>query len=72
MNKLHNKSVFTDKELENLPLTYTKMESEKTLDVGELYVNTMYTSSKRHFSQKFIVYSSHKPISNFLINENSI
>jgi len=68
-NKLKKKSVFTDDELKYLPLTYRKMEVEETENVGELYIGSMYSKSNKHFSKEYMVFNSHKPISNFLIDE---
>lgn len=66
------KSVFTDEELKHLPLTYRKMEVEETKNVNELYVGSIYALSEKHFSKKYMVFNSSKPISNFLIDENTI
>lgn len=71
-NKFKKKSVFTDEELRQLPLTYRKMEAEETKNVGELYVGSMYSKSSKHFSNSYMVYNSHKPISNFLIDDDTI
>ena len=65
-------TVFSEQELRKLPVTYRKMEVEETNNVSELYVGSMYSKSRRHFSKKYMVYTSHKPISNFLINEDTI
>lgn len=70
--KSKKKSVFTEEELQYLPLTYTKMEVEETENVGELYVGSMYSHSNRHFSTNYMIYNSHKPISNFLIDDDTI
>lgn len=66
------KSVFTEEELKHLPLTYRKMEAEETKNVNELYVGSIYVLSEKHFSKKYMVFNSSKPISNFLIDENTI
>jgi hypothetical protein len=71
-NKIKKKSVFTEKELKYLPLTYRKMEVEETKSVGELYLGSMYSKSNKHFSKKYMVFNSHKPISNFIIDDDTI
>lgn len=58
-------SVFSESDLSKLPLTYRLMTSEKVDNVGELYINTFYTKSKKHFSNNYMVYNLYKPISNF-------
>jgi len=68
MNKLKKNSVFTQKDLQYLPLTYRIMEVEETKNVGELYIGVTYSKSNKHFSKEYIVFNSHKPISNFLID----
>jgi len=70
-NKLNKKSVFTKNELQYLPLTYRKMEVEKTKDIEELYVGEIYSKSTKHFSEKYLVFNPYKPISNFLIDDNT-
>ena len=71
-NKTKKNSVFTEEELKHLPLTYKKMEGEETKSVGELYVGSLYSKSNKHFSKKYMVFNSHKPISNFLIDDDTI
>lgn len=71
-NKIKKKSVFAGEELKHLPLTYQKMEAEETKNVGELYIGSMYSKSTKHFSNNYMVYNSHKPISNFLIDNETI
>ena len=71
-NKIKKNSVFTEEELKYLPLTYKKMEGEETKNVSELYVGSLYSKSKKHFSKKYMVFNSHKPISNFLIDDDTI
>jgi hypothetical protein len=72
MNKEKKKSVFTEAELAHLPITYKKMEGEVTNSIGELYVGSLYSKSTKHFSNNYMVYNAHKPISNFLIDDDSI
>lgn len=69
MKKKIKKTVFSDKDLENLPLTYRTMDVEKTKDVGELYIDTIFSKSIKHYSNNYMVYVSYKPISNFLLDE---
>ncbi|CAL2081054.1 hypothetical protein [Tenacibaculum sp. 190524A02b] len=70
--KLTKTSVFTEEDLKHLPLTYRKMEVEETKNIGELYVGSMYSRSDKHFSKKYMIFNSHKPISNFLIDDETI
>ena len=67
-----NKTVFTNEELEYIPLTYRQMEAEKTKSVGELNVDSKYSKSIKHFSNHYIAFTSHKPISNFFIDDETI
>ena len=69
-NKKKKTTIFTPKELEKLPVTYRMMDVLETKKVGELYTQTIFTHSARHFSDEFKMYISSKPISNFLITEN--
>ena len=69
INKDKKNSVFKEEELKYLPLTYRKMESEETESIGELYIGSIYSKSAKHFSKKYMVFNSHKPISNFLIDD---
>ena len=71
-NKTKKNSVFTEEELKYLPLTYKKMEVEETENVGELYTGSTYSKSNKHFCKKYMVFNSHKPISNFLIDDDTI
>lgn len=66
------KTVFNDKELEYIPLTYRQMEAEETKSVGELNIGSKYSKSTRHFSNHYIVFTSYKPISNFFIDDKAI
>lgn len=66
------KTVFNDEELEFIPLTYRQMEAEETKNVGEFNVGSRYSKSARHFSNHYMVFTSHKPISNFFIDDETI
>jgi hypothetical protein len=69
MKKTSNKTtIFTKKELENLPITYRLMNVLETKEVGELYTKTTFTTSSKHFSNSFKMYIPNKPISNFIID----
>ena len=48
------------------------MEVEETENVGELYTGSTYSKSNKHFCKKYMVFNSHKPISNFLIDDDTI
>jgi hypothetical protein len=69
-NKLKKTTIFTAKELKNLPVTYRMMDEKETQEVGELYTQAVFTTSARHFSNQFKMYISPKPISNFIITKN--
>ncbi len=68
----NRKTVFNDKELAALPLTYRKMECTETSSVGELYKDSIFSKSKKHISNQYMVFVSYKPISNFIIDEEGI
>ena len=65
------KTVFANEELEYIPLTYRQMEAEETKSVGELNVGSKYSKSVKHFSNYYMVFTSHKPISNFFIENET-
>jgi len=71
-NEIDKNTLFSEKELKLIPLTYRTMKTHKTEFVGELNVNISFSKSSKHYSEQYIVYTSHKPISNFilLINDN--
>lgn len=61
-------NIFHEEELNNLPLTYRKMDRLKTKNVRELIIHN-YGKSERHSNNNYPVTISNKPFSNYIINE---
>lgn len=57
-------TIFTNKQLENLPINYKTMVVMNTENVKELYSNETFSKSLKHQSSEYICYDSNKPISN--------
>jgi uncharacterized protein with ATP-grasp and redox domains len=60
-------TIFSEKILSELPVTYRQMYVTETKNVGELYLKSVFSKSKKHFSNDYQMYISGKPISNFSI-----
>lgn len=67
MDKIKN-TLFTEKQLENLPLNYRLMAVMDTATIGELYDTASFSKSKKHYSNEYINYNSYKPISNLFFD----
>ena len=63
-------TIFNKKHLEELPITYRLMNEMETENVGELYLKSVFTNSKKHFSKSYKMYISSKPISNYIIKKD--
>lgn len=67
---INNKSIFNEEVLNEIPIFYRLMREKETNKIGELYLKTRFSKSKKHFSKNYKVVTSHKPISNFIIRMN--
>ena len=63
-------TIFNKKQLEELPITYRLMNEMETENVGELYLKSVFTNSKKHYSKSYKMYISSKPISNYIIKKD--
>lgn len=62
-------TIFNEDILKELPIFYRLMEKKQTDKIGELYLKSTFSKSKRHFSRNYRVLISYKPISNFIIRK---
>ena len=62
-------SIFYAEELEQLPLTYYRMDKLNTKEVKELSDNLILGKSAKHFSMAYLVTYPIKPFSNYIIDE---
>lgn len=63
-----NKNIFSEEDLNKLPLTHRKMDVYNTSDVRELYETSHFSNSTTHSSLYYLVHTPCKPFSNFIIN----
>ena len=61
-------NIFLKEELEELPLTYRKMDVKKTSEISELYTDQKFGISKKHYACFYIVEKPVKPFSNYINN----
>lgn len=66
----NKKTIFKKVQLAELPITYRLMNEMITENVGELYLKSIFTNSKKHFSKSYKMYISSKPISNYIIKKD--
>jgi hypothetical protein len=58
------KSIFAKETLNQIPLFYQFMTEFETLNVGELKVTARFNKCKTHFSEHYLQFGLHKPVSN--------
>ena len=63
-------TIFSEDILKEIPIFYRLMEKEQTYKIGELYLKSTFSKSKRNFSKSYKVLISYKPISNFIIRKS--
>lgn len=62
-NKREIKSIFSVETLDQVPVFYRFMTESETRDLGELKVGARFSKCASHFSDNYLNFWCHKPIS---------
>lgn len=72
MNDKKIKTIFSESLLEKIPVTYRYLVEKETHAIPELYHQSRFSQSKRHFAEQYLSYPCYKPISTICIQEIEI
>ncbi|MFD2286322.1 hypothetical protein GJU39_00175 [Pedobacter petrophilus] len=64
-------SIFEEEFLKKIPVFYRYMILTDTASIGEMYADTRFSQSAKHFSREYIQYTPVNPYSNILIEEKT-
>ncbi len=68
-NKIERKPIFSDDTLDRIPVFYRFMTEFETTTLGELKVGARFSKCSSHFSENYLNFWSHKPLSDVDISK---